>query len=313
MTVQVFSIDAATKRSLAAKLRQGEEVIRFADDPALASLRTCIGLQSEVGQPGLDRLSPFFGVDGNPWRSQLLMAEHEIGIQWWREDGVPLQLRHVDFRHVMDRSSFDREGRLTSVVIYPARVASNFRQRGFELVVVRDWMLTSSLSDDDTGRVNYLHANDWEIRNIVGRMQAKLMQRRQLVFSGTHDIVDHLLNADVQGYATALPTVSVALETLAREFPRETEVSTGAHVIAYLLAVVLDDLAQPRWYRSTKHQWMARELIASFPAARRRPWNLQDGLPAGFHAAVDRLRAPVPHEETVVRRGSLVEQVFANR
>jgi len=236
------------------------------------------------------------------------MAASEIGIRWWREDGVPLQLRHADFRYVIDRSSFDAEGQLTSIVIYPARVAANFRSMGFELVVVRDWLLTSTLSETPEDRVNYLHANDWEIRNIVGRMQAKLMQRRQLVFSGTHDIVDHLLGADVEGYATALPTVSVALEALAREFPEESESSSGAHVMAYLLAVVLDDLAQPRWYRSTKHQWMARELIAGLPAARRRPWALKDGLPVGFHATVARLRAPTPTADTP--GGSLVDRVF---
>lgn len=309
MAMQVLTIDAAMRQRLAAKLRTHGEVLRFADDPALVSLCTCIGLQMEVGAPALDRLSPFWGVDGRRLHSECILEGSDVGIRWWRDDGEALELRHEDFRYVVDRASFDANGRLRQIVVFPARVAAQFRRRGFELVVVRDWFLTAGFGDEHA-RVNYLYANDWEIRNVVARTQAQLMQRRQLVFSGTHDVVDHLLGAEAEGYATALPTVSSALAALEEAFPGEAEETTGAHVVAYFLAVVLDDLAQPRWYRSTKHQQCAQRLANALPAARLRPWRLADGLPAGFHAMVAHLRAPAPFS-LPIDSSALVESVFA--
>lgn len=292
---RVESIDLAAKRGLVRILERQNEVLRFDDNPVLASLCACLGLQFEMGYADYDRLSPFFGVDvvagmGNPWRSEVFSTNKEFGVRFERKDGLPLQLRHRDLRFIIDGESFDPEGNLTRIVIYPARVARMFQQRGFDLVIVRDWLLSSSLNLDQRSRVAYLFANQWEIENNIGRMQSQLLANRQLAFSGTHDIADHLLGSDATAFSEFSTLFEDCLDTIDRVLSRGKQGSASQLTLSYLVGVLLDDLAQPRWYGSEKHSFVIREALRLLPETPADGREEILALPDSFHALVAGIR-----------------------
>ncbi len=298
-----IQIAGETRRLLIQKLKNGAEVITYAQEPALASLCTALGLQFELGRKDSDRLSPFFGVDvleagDNPWCSEIFSQEGEFALRFWRRDGVELEVRHPDFCHILEASSFNESGKLVQAVIFPGRVAEKYRAKGFELVVVRDWLLASSLSEDGDSRVAYLYANEWEIQNNIAHTQAKLMTQRRLAFSGTHDIVDHLLNADVSKFDGMRSLFLEADAVFTTVFWKRASATKQKLLISYLLGVVLDDLAQPRWYGSQKHEYLARKTLAELLNVAYSQDCNSLALPKEFHDLVSSLRAktlPMPH------------------
>lgn len=269
--LDVITFDAACKIRLVSLLQTKPEIFSSADDPALAALCTCAGLQFELGERDFDRLSPFFGVDianirENPWASEIFIQDGRIGIKLWRKDGVALCVKHQGFSDIIDPSSFDARGELFEIVIFPADVAEKFRHKGFELVIVRDWILNSSLCLDQQKRVSYLLTNEWELDRCIANMQARLMTNHQLAFFGTHDVVDHLLGADRQRFDAFQTLFCRVQESLARV---SVNASKAQRMVSYLMGVVLDDMAQPRWYGSQKHasllQWAEADLERTFP------------------------------------------------
>lgn len=301
-----IEIGNETRRLLVEKLKAGPEIITYAEDPTLASLCTVLGLQFEMGKRESDRLSPFFGVEvplsgDSPWCHEIFTQDGEFGIRFARREGGALEVRHPDFCHILDPSSFDETGLLSSVVIFPARVAKAYAAKGFELVIVRDWLLTSALCEKEEERVTYLYANEWEIQNNIAHTQASLMLQRRLAFSGTHDIADHLLGADAVRFDECRDLFLEAAQVFTHVFWKRTSATKQKLLLSYLIGVVLDDLAQPRWYGSAKHRYLAQKALDELLHITR----VQDvdsfALPPSFQHLVDSLRAkekPLFHLES---------------
>ncbi len=291
---RVITLDLPRKQKLISQLRLHNEVIRFQDEPAMASLCTCLGLQFELGNPDYDRLSPFFGAssfESNPWHSEIISSHGELGVRFRRLDGVGLKLCHGDFKYLIDCSSFDEHGELSTITIFPNRVATNFRTKGFELVVVRDWILTSCLNLDGKTRVAYLFANEWEIKNNIAKTQASLMAKRQLAFSGTHDVADHLLNANSERFSFFHNLFSDAQRTFDSVFAPSTAPSRSQLILSYFIGVLLDDLAQPKWYGSRQHEFLARQALSKLPRVTNQKRRQTLALPHSFHVLVSDLRS----------------------
>ncbi len=298
-TANTWNLGLSAKRRLVERLRQGNSVIPFSDEPALASLCACLALQREMGNREFDRLSPFFGVElapraANPWESEIFQNGAEIGIRFVRRDGRPLTVRHADFAVLLAPESLGDDGELRQAVIYPQRVAERYRQRGFELVIVRDWILSSALALDEENHVSYLLTNEWEIQQNISRQQVELMTKRQLPFFGTHDIVDHLLGANVALYEVFRDLYLETKQKLDCAFASPSMPSRSRLILSYLIGVLLDDLAQPKWYGSAAHAGLVRYALAALknappvcPASEALPKT----LPGPFHELMEALRA----------------------
>ncbi len=297
-SANTWNLDLSAKLRLAERIRQGNPVLTFSEDPALASLCTCLALEREVGNPEFDRLSPFFGVlppksAENPWNSEIFAKGDDLGIRFTRRDGKPLQVRHADFAKILAPESLGDHGELQQVVIYPNRVAVQFRARGFELVIVRDWILASALDVTGENRVSYLLTNEWEIRQNIARQQVDLMTKRQLPFFGTHDVVDHLLGADADRYDHFCDLFLEVQTILNAVFADAKAPSRRQLIVSYLIGVLLDDLAQPKWYGSSAHAHLVRSALSALQDAARpcvavcvEPLI----LPPTFHSLVEALR-----------------------
>ena len=69
-------LGGAPAQSLADQFVFFDEVFTFEEEPLLASLITCLGIQSEIGNPERDRLSVPLGIDlqegVNPWKTEII-------------------------------------------------------------------------------------------------------------------------------------------------------------------------------------------------------------------------------------------------
>lgn len=284
-----LSFDSVSQRNLARRVRSLDEVFSFEEHPALASLCACVGLRFEMGNPLYDRLSPFLGREpGDAWKSELVIRDGELGIRLEPADGRPLQPRHPDLRYILDAASLDSQGRLTSAVIFPRTVSATFAKKGFRLVIVRDWILASALNSDPQKAVSYLEANTWEIQSSPVRIQGPMMLRRDLAFFGTHDIVDHLFGLDRTGFEKLRATQAQVVEKVSEVFRRTTHPHGATLIVAYLLGIVLDDLAQPRWYGSEAHEAVLEHCQSLLGRDSARETHLP---PSSFHEVVRSMRS----------------------
>ncbi len=291
---QILAVDLPSRRNLVQRLQSKSEILRFEEDPLLASLCTCLGLEFEVGNPAFDRLTPYLGGGpGEAWERALVLRDGEIGIRLRRANGQPLEPRHPDLAHLLDRDSIDSEGRLSQALFFPRTIAEKYRQRGFHLVIVRDWILNSALSLKAEETVSYLLANEWEIRTRIAETQAPMMTRNELAFFGTHDIVDHLFGADAEHFAALRGVHEKVVHVFNRVMEGPAQQSRAHLLLGYLIGIALDDLAQPRWYGSTTHAAVVEKCLEALLQAP----IIQGGVevPEAFHTVAALMRAPGEH------------------
>ena len=90
--------------ALKAMLSSQDEVFSFQEEPLLASLVTCLGIQSEIGNPERDRLSVPLGIhvqDGvNPWKTEIITHKEQLGIRMWIPGKKEFTPRHPDFANI---------------------------------------------------------------------------------------------------------------------------------------------------------------------------------------------------------------------
>lgn len=255
------------KEQLRSVLEKQDAIFSYQSEPWLASLLTCMGIQFEMGKPEWDRLSVPLGIEisslnKNPWHSKIIIYEEQIGICLWIPEVKELTPRHPDFKYILHPLSLDEHGKLSRVVIFPNQVAQNYSERGLDLVIVKDWVLSSFLSNtnDDQMAVNYLKANPHEIITNSAKLQSRLMARNQLAFSGTHDLVDHLLDGSAQGFSKNFEFYQRVLAIYDFMFTA-TEAKKSTLIVSYILGVLLDDMAQPKWYNSEMHLSFAQKTL----------------------------------------------------
>lgn len=292
---QEFPVSGALKPKLAERLQREERIIPFDRDPLLASLICCLGLQSEIGVAGLDRMSICLGVDlsatsTNPWKSEIISLDGCIGIRMWVPGLEELSPKHPDFMDILHPLSLDERGRLSRLVIFPQQVAQRYKNRGLELVIVRDWALSSFLASERENSVNYLVTNRWEIEINSAEIQSELMYLAQVAFFGTHDLADHLLGGDGKVFAEKKEFFG-SVRNLYREVFAARVVKKSTLLVSYLIGVLLDDLAQPSWYRSTAHHALVERSLHLLKQTAGWPSDIDDlEPPQSFHRLVEDLR-----------------------
>lgn len=287
-----FELSDELLAGLEKKTARKEEIFSFRSDPLLASLISCLGLQFELGKPDQDRLSFLLGVDLskyeiNPWRTEIVTLGDQIGLRAWVPGMKELRPLHEDFRFIFHPLSLSRDGNLDQLLIFPNLVAEAYQAKGIELVVVRDWALSAFLSRQRN--LNYQKTNKQEIEENIALIQMRLMRNKQLALTGTHDIADHLLG----GHAAGLELSHPLLNEIARVYDKAFKAAPASRrslVLSYLIAVVLDDLAQPQWYNSEAHLQVARRACGHMEGSLGTEDIAQIFLPQAFHELVTAFR-----------------------
>jgi|GEM_PF-1877952 len=287
-----FELSEELLAGLEKKTARKEEIFSFRSDPLLAALISCLGLQFELGKPDQDRISFLLGVDlskyeGNPWRTEIVTLGDQIGLRAWVPGLKEFRPMHEDFRFLFHPLSISQEGNLDQLLLFPNLVAEAYRAKGIELVVVRDWALSAFLSREKN--LNYQKTNKQEIEENIALTQVRLMRNRQLALTGTHDIADHLLGGHAAGLELSHPLLDELAPVYNKAFT-DTKATRRSLVLSYLIAVVLDDLAQPQWYASEAHLRVARRACRHLQASLGAEDIAQIFLPQAFHELVTAFR-----------------------
>lgn len=283
---QKFETSDALRANLAKRVEKKESIFPIQSDPLLGSLVSSLGLAHEMGNREQDRLSFLLGVDlqREHWEKEIISFQGEIGLRAFVPGREELRPLHEDFAKILHPFSI-QNGRLSQVVIFPAQVARNYAALGIELVVVRDWALTTFLKDT---KLNYLVVNEHELHSNIALTQMDLIRHRRLAFTGTHDIGDHLLGASVSGFASCDSLLQETESVFAMAF-REGKRNRDL-VLSYFVAVMLDDLVQAQWYNSSVHQSAVRRALALMRDSANLPDLSRATLPRSFHELVSALR-----------------------
>jgi len=267
-----FKIPVNVKEKLRGLLDQQPEIFRYSDQPELAALLACLGIQSELGNKELDRLAPILATTPDhwsSWKNEIVQFDGQIGIRIWNP--LVKELRVPDsFHEVVHGLSFapgNQDGAISELFIFPNLIATILAARGIDLVIVKTWVLSTFLAEKDP--VNYVRANVWEIENNATRLQVEFMSQSQLPFSGLHDLVDHMIGADPQGICD-----SAYLPQLKEFFLKKTSSSSSDSwtpeelTFSYVIGALLDDLAQPPLYRARRHHYLLGLAMKSLERAK---------------------------------------------
>lgn len=291
-----FSVTTEMKKNLRNVLIKQNPIFSFAEQPALASLIACLGLQFELGRSAWDRLSFPLGIElkdyvGNPWQSKIISYQDQLGIRFWIPKRIEFFPRHPDFAEILHPLSIDEKGKLSQIVIFPNQVAQKYKKRGLDLVIVKEWVLSSFLANDGVSQaVNYFHVNAHEIASNSARFQSEFLAKNQIAFSGTHDVADHLLGGSAEGFVDNFEfyqRTKIIYDHIFSE--NKTEKSTL--IVSYIMGVLLDDLAQPQWYGSKNHLEFAQKTLLWLQCASTQSPQVKSlALPQSFDLFMDALR-----------------------
>jgi hypothetical protein len=245
-------------------VQNADEVFSIEDQPALGALCALRGLVFEFLKPQLDRLSPFFGIEFSEVRDDFKLqvvesSEWGLGLCIERISGRKFEARHPDLVHLLNRESLV-EMELKKIVIFPLEVADRIKKLGFKLVIVRDWILQAALHRSGSPVLNYFICNDWELENVISATQARMMCNHELPFFGTHDVVDHLFGLSRQAFRSSHLRAAKVYPALYNLHQNRANAETVDLKIAYVVGVLLDDLAQPKFYNSKKHLEVLKNL-----------------------------------------------------
>ena len=292
--IKIFHLSPQMRRGLFRKLSRLNEYVKFHEEPLLCSLLSSLALAQEWGQPQRDRLSYWFGegteVERADYQIDLVDLQGVVGVKIQRKNGRPFKPGHYDLVHAISPQSQFSEDRIETLIFSPYEVYENFVKKGLQMVIVRDWALNSFLQPDPHFQVNYLQSNAWEISNITARNQVDLLVNQSLCFLGTHDIADHLLGWELKSFKElgklAERAHMVFTENLNGKYSPPTQL-----ILAYLVGVLLDDLAQPRWYGSPTHTHILQQCLNTLASPYESSTLGDLDLPASFHHLVSQIRS----------------------
>jgi len=314
---QEFKVTPDVAAGVLSKIKKEKDIFSFVENPLLASLITCMGLQAELGNKQYDRLSVALGVDlegynVNPWKTEIISYRNKIGIRMWMEGKREIYPDHPDFINILDGMSLSKSGELNQIIIFPEDVADRYREKGLNLVIVKPWVLSSFLSKQQD-RVNYFKTNSWEIELNSAKLQTQMMSVGQVAFSGTHDLVDHLLGGTGEGLKDRKSLYEHFHFEYQEIFNENRNVKKIELVTSYLIGVLLDDLAQPKWYGSDLHREIAIKalrFLASLKCYEKDQVTL--GLPSSFHRLIELLRSQktVAYEKVIEGFNNFIDDLL---
>ena len=253
------------KTALSEALQKSPPFVSFKENGPLASLCFCIALQRELEDPRMDRLSHFFGVRPSPgvWNTKIHLSKGEWAISGRLKSQQTFEFRHPDLAMLLGPGTIILPDGPVKWTIIPSMVAGKVAKKRIELGIVRDWFLDSVLHS--TKNNMYLITNELELHSLYGKTQANIMRRGQLAFQGTHDIVDHLFGLNADRYLGQKPLYELCYSSIKNAglscegranslpLPEAKKIRLHYKMVVYTMGVLLDDLAQPRWYHSQKH------------------------------------------------------------
>lgn len=236
-----------------------EEVTPFSARPELAERVSSIGIACEVGTIN-DELARFIfdsareeAVDPASLWSELVEWNGRVGVRIQSHQSKRLEIRARDFLDLIHpRFSYNGDGTIHSLLIFPGMIAKISALEGVELVLVKSWALNSIFGGFDPAKA-YYQTNFWELENNDSLLFADLVRRGRLALLGTHDLIAHVAGVRSGAWEKLRPNAERLYQSVRRYFEATPAPTLASLILPYTIGVVLDDLAQPPTYGSKSH------------------------------------------------------------
>ncbi len=263
-----ISFPAETLRELRREMDEVEEVTPFSVCPRLAERVASIGIAREVGTIN-DELARFIfdvergeAVDPSSLWSEFVEWNGNIGVKIQSRLSGRLEIRARGFLDVTHPNfSYNEDGSIHSLLVFPRLVAKIAALEGVELVLVKSWALNSIFGGFDPSKA-YYQTNFWELENNDSLLFADLVRQGRLALLGTHDLIAHVAGVKRDAWKQLRVDAERVYQTIRRYSGRTSRPSLASLVLPYTIGVVLDDLAQPPTYGSKSHELVLDLLLS---------------------------------------------------
>jgi hypothetical protein len=244
----------------------------FSKDLKFGAIIACLGLYREVGTVN-DELAPLI-FDANtgevvPLKSlkaDLVRLGDLVGVRIYSEGSSRLDVRLRFARDLLHPAySFNQDGTIRELVIFPAIVAKIVELQGVELALVRAWGMNTVFGGFD-GSHGYYQTNLWELSNNDALIFSEIEKDGRLAFLGTHDFVAHVTGVSAGDQHRLRREAQDVYQSISNYLDGVSNPSLASLILPYIIGVVLDDLAQPPVYRSPEGGLGRRAFLAELLA-----------------------------------------------
>ncbi len=268
MKHQVVNLTSGEIQFLRSNFERLSEITSFSADIKLSAKIASYGIFREVGTVN-DELARFIfnASSGSVVRPESLRAEFIqwnglFGVRIFSGDSRRLELRTKGFYDVIHPDlSFNEDGTLHSLFIFPEIIYQIAGLQNVELVLVKSWGMNSLFGGFDPSK-GYYQTNFWEIENNDALLFSNLIRQGKLAFMGTHDLIAHIAGVNQVHWPLLKYNAERVYTAIASYFNSVPKPNISALILPYTIGVVLDDLAQPPSYSSKSHLAVLEELLS---------------------------------------------------
>lgn len=273
MELQVLRMTEKKLGELKDQLLERSNVFTVKSDLEFSSWLISYGIAREVGTVN-DELSRFLfdapsgrSIPRESLRADVVSANGKVAVRIASVESSSLEVRIKGFRSLVHPAlSENADGSYHQIVIFPEIAAKVAALEEIELVVLKHWAL-NSIFGGFRSTEEYYATNFWELETNDSTLFADLLQKRQLAFLGTHDLIAHIAGLTKAAW-TDLPRYAKKVSEAIQESLGEAPALIPDLVLPYTAGVILDDLAQPPSYQSQSHIIMLEEVLKALPVKR---------------------------------------------
>lgn len=230
--------------------------IAFELEPALASEIAALGLWHEIGTANDQLSSRLFVADsGAPVpleaaRAELVEFHGNIGVRIWYEGHDRLIARRQQLRALFHPSlSFNDDGTIRQIVLFPITVARVARREDAALVIVPRWALDTAFAHRESATWEYYldfgKPERWAaVRHWILHFCALTIERK-IPFFTTHDLTAHITGVQKASWGLLGAMARKLDACLDQLFAGCPDPPTQALILPFMAGYLLDGLAQP--------------------------------------------------------------------
>ncbi len=277
MSYKSLRVSPEDKEVLRTRLSKTPEVTSFSADPKFFSLVAALGIHQEIGTIH-DEFSTFLfdqrsgkRIPREKLRSELIDYQEFAGVRIWADGFDSLDPRVRGMRTLLHPEfSYNERGEIHQCVFFPEIIAKIAATEGAEIVSVRPWGFNTVFGGFDPSK-SYYKGNIGGFVNLDAIRYSGLLENRQIVFWGTHDLVSHIAGIKRSAWPELEARGKAARILFEEYFAGVSRPVPFALVLPYALGMLLDDLAQPMNYESESRRHVVDLLMEAIRARRIMP------------------------------------------
>jgi hypothetical protein len=285
-----------------------QDDIDFESEPALASEIAALGLWREIGTANDQLTTRLIDADSGASvpvecaRSELIDHRGNVGIRIWYDRHERLDVPSYFLRALFHPDlSFNPDGTLHQIVIFPITVARIARLEDAKLVIVPRWALDMPFAHPDSETWQYYRdfgkperwaaVRDWVLHF------CELTIDKKIPFFTTHDLSAHITGVQKAAWDMLGVVARKLKDCMDHVFAGCPDPPTQTLILPFMAGYLLDGLAQPVHGDNERMLIVIDSLLEAIaePAIDPRAPGILRRFPQSYWKVLDHMRlAPVP-------------------